>query len=880
MVDGMLVWILRYPKTVVVICLLFVLSLGANIRFLEIDPSLKSLLPSDFSELVQLEAFEEKFAASEILLVAVDVDDFLEPATLARLWRLQAALEEQEDVERVLSLLTMKHLEAQENSFRPAQLLAPDEAPTNDGDRQALRDLLVSDDLYVGNVISPDLKTLAFIVMPESRFDDEALASSTVAIAHDHFGEAALVTGLPATRTAVMDGMQGDLRTFMPLGIVLMILLLVLSFRTWLGAILPLLVVIMSILSTFGLMGLVGEKVRMVTLIMPVMLIAIANDYGIHLVAHYLGGAHGHDGQPKPLIFKVCRSVGVPILAAGLTTVVGFLTLTTHLLPSARSAGVLSAFGVVIAFGLSLSFIPAMLVLLKPPGEVTRNFAVSPMSRALAWFSGALRRHGRVIVTVLVLAGAGAMAGLPDLKVDTDPVHYFHESSPIRRANNKVNTVFGGSSQLNVWTTGDIKSPDTLRKMAALGSFLESLPMVSNSQSLADVVTRMNRAFHNDDPAFEVVPDDRNAIAQYLLVYSFSADLADFDQFVDFNYKHAQVAGRVNSTSSSDIEALVTQTNDYIDGHGLRDTFPVVTGFVTILGTLVNMVVLGQLYSLAASLFLVFVIAALLFRSAVGGLYIALPLVFAVMVVFGLMGHFHIELNIATAMLSSIVIGVGVDYVIHFLWHYRDHLRACGDPWQAVDETLLVSGRGIIVNALSVVIGFSVMLLSNFLPIFFFGFLLTISITTCLVAAMVILPVLVTSFQPAFLLGNQGVREDAIVAPPRLAHPGNSHAVALATRGGWMVLAAGIGFIVWWAANALVTWAGGLPDGVGFWAGLWAIMVSNPSIVAALYVLACLNGAGIAEFTFRRSFVAGFLLALVTTPPVMLVAWARRTKGT
>jgi uncharacterized membrane protein YdfJ with MMPL/SSD domain len=324
----------------------------------------------------------------------------------------------------------------------------------------------------------------------------------------------------------------------------------------------------------------------------------------------------------------------------------------------------------------------------------------------------------------------------------------------------------------------------------------------------------------------------------------------------------------------------VTQTNDYIDGHGLRDTFPVVTGFVTILGTLVNMVVLGQLYSLAASLFLVFVIAALLFRSAVGGLYIALPLVFAVMVVFGLMGHFHIELNIATAMLSSIVIGVGVDYVIHFLWHYRDHLRACGDPWQAVDETLLISGRGIIVNALSVVIGFSVMLLSNFLPIFFFGFLLTISITTCLVAAMVILPVLVTSFQPAFLLGNQGVREDAIVAPPRLAHPGNSHAVALATRGGWMVLAAGIGFIVWWAANALVTWAGGLPDGVGFWAGLWAIMVSNPSIVAALYVLACLNGAGIAEFSFRRSFVAGFLMALVTTPPVMLVAWARRKKRT
>ena len=876
MVGRWLSAVLRYPKTVIVLTLLFVFGMGVNIRHVEIDPAIKSLLPTDFSELIRLEEFEEMFAASEILLVAVEVDDFLAPETLAKLYILQEELEAQPQVERVHSLLKMKHLEAQENSFKPRDLLDPEDPPETPAEQEAIKELIRRDEMYVGSVISEDLRTLAFVVMPESKFDDRAMALSTAEIAHRNFGDNVVVTGLPPTRNAVMSGMQGDLQTFMPLGIVLMIMLLVVSFRTWLGAILPLLVVVMSVLSTFGLMGLVGEKVRMVTVIMPVMLIAIANDYGIHLVAHYLGSAKEHKGTRRELIYGVSRSLGVPIIAAGATTVLGFLTLTTHVLPSARTAGLLSAFGVIIAFVMSLTFIPAMLVLLKPPAGVADAFSGSLMSRSLALFSRFLRRHGRLTVAAIMVLGLGAVAGLPNLNVDTDPVRYFHKESEVRLANDKVNDVFGGSSQMNILTTGDIKEPDTLRKMAAFGEFLETLPMVSRTQSLADIVKRMNRAFHNDDPAYDRIPDSRAAVAQFLLVYSFSADLSDFDQFVDFEFKHAQIAARVNSTSSSDIKALTEQTNAYIASSGTADLFPVVTGFVTILGTLVDMVVYGQLFSLAASLVLIFFVATGLFRSAIGGLFISLPLVFAVLVVFGLMGHFGIELNIATAMLSSIVIGVGVDYVIHFLWHYREHLRTHGDPWRAVEETLLISGRGIIVNALSVIIGFSVMLASNFLPIFFFGFLLTISITTCLIAAMVILPVLVTSLRPAFLLASKNERPAPPAPSPEQLEAGTNRAVIVGTRGLALVLFTGLVWFLWWVVEAIVGWNSGLAVGVGFWQGVWALMVASPSIVIALYTIACLNAAGVAEFKFGKPFTKAFLLALPLTPVLMIVAWARR----
>jgi uncharacterized protein len=884
-VDSFLRFILKYPRLIVAGCLFIVAALGANIIYLEIDPSIKGMLPDDFPAVVDLNRFEDEFSASELILVAIKTDDPLADETLAELAELQTTLESLTDVERVMSVFSVKYLEAQHNNFKPRDLIPIDTLPLSAEQTAELRTILRSDDLYLGNVISNDMKTLAFLILPDEGFDDKVLSLDVERKTRELFGEAAMITGLPHTRTAVTAGMQGDLRTFMPIGIIFMILLLVLSFRTWLGAILPLLVVIMSVISTFGLMALLGEKLRMITLIMPVMLIAVANDYGIHLVAHYLGRLSSHPDEPRTeLVYRVARALGIPIVGAGITTVVGFLTLTTHVIPAARWAGILAAFGVVMAFLFSLTFVPAMLVLLKPPPEVISKFSSSLLTRSLVRFRRFLRGHGiKAVVLCFVLAAIAAL-GLPNLTVDTDPVHYFHKADPIRQANEFVNSEFGGSAQLNVMVEGDIKNPGVLSRMRELQDYLETLPMVSQTQSVVNTVERMNRAFHNDDPEFEKIPETRNAVAQFLLLYSFQSDLSDFDHFVDFEYTNAQISARVNSTSSSALEDLIQKANLYIDKNLNRAEFTSVTGFVTILGSLVQMMVEGQLISLVVSLILVFLIAAILFRSIIGGIFIAAPLVLAVIVVFGLMGHFNIELNIATAMLASIVVGVGVDYIIHFLWHYREHLQECGDPWEAVDLTLHISGRGIIVNALSVIVGFSVMLVSNFLPIFFFGFLLTISISTCLLAAMLILPVLVATLQPKFLLeaprGVQLASDEPLAVPlPALSAVKIPKAIKVVTRGLVLSLVLGLGYALYVVGINFIEWAAGLQDTVGIWAGIWEAICANGSIIAALHVIICLNSSGLAEFKYGRSFTRAFILSLLITPPVMLKAWATARTG-
>ena len=141
----------------------------------------------------------------------------------------------------------------------------------------------------------------------------------------------------------------------------------------------------------------------------------------------------------------------------------------------------------------------------------------------------------------------------------------------------------------------------------------------------------------------------------------------------------------------------------------------------------------------------------IVFRSLIGGLISVLPLISSIVIVFGFMGFANINLDIATAMLSSIMIGVGIDYTVHFLWHVKEHIREGQDLTTAIFTTLRLSGKGIIFNAFSVIIGFAVLLLSVFVPVNFFGLLILLSIGMCLMGALVLLPALISILKPKFL---------------------------------------------------------------------------------------------------------------------------------
>ena len=307
---------------------------------------------------------------------------------------------------------------------------------------------------------------------------------------------------------------------------------------------------------------------------------------------------------------------------------------------------------------------------------------------------------------------------------------------------------------------GDAREPALLTAIDSVAQQLEQHPLVGHAASLATMIRKMHEESAVEQPnslpdtrnypQTNPLPDTREAIAQYLELYGMSADIADYERFIDFNYSHTLITVQYRSASLDEINTLMNEIGTTLNKHHL--TY-VVGGISLVDKEISESVRTGQFSSLALALLAILILLGIIFKSWKAGLIGSLPLVTAVVCTFGIMGWTGIELDIVTALLSSISIGLGVDFTIHIFWRMKHELQLNGGDWNsAVINTITGTGRGISINAFSVMIGFSVLLLSAFPFIKAFGLLIILSLLLCLASALLVVPVICILIKPRFLL--------------------------------------------------------------------------------------------------------------------------------
>ena len=333
---------------------------------LQFDPSLKSMVPKQHEFLQTMDEIDDLFGGTTILVLAVESDSLLYDHTLLKYKAFADSLAEIDVIDKVVSLYTASKISSSEDGFQINPLI--EKFPHTDVEVDSLKDYLSNTSRVVGNIISDDFRMMSFICQLTVSFDyDEHKLISTIEELVKQFEgpENIYFAGMPLTRANVTTQMQRDMSIFLPVGLVLMILSLSFSFRSWLGVLLPLTVVVISTIWTLGLMGYLGLDLPFTGILIPVMLIAITNNYGIHIISHYYDYSKDDlKASRVQIIKKTLESVSFPIFIAGLTTVLGFLGLPSHILPKARELGIFVAFGIFIAFIISVLLIPAILLTL------------------------------------------------------------------------------------------------------------------------------------------------------------------------------------------------------------------------------------------------------------------------------------------------------------------------------------------------------------------------------------------------------------------------------------------------------------------------------------------------------------------------------------
>ena len=745
----------HYPRTIIAAVILITVLFGWKVFDLEMDPGLQSGLPRDHKIVQSMEIMDELFSGSDILIVAVESDSLFSTKTLKKLFSFQDSLEAIDQISRVTSIFNQKYIVPDKNGFEIESVLL--DIPQDSVGNQKLIERLDKSEM-IGNLVSEDYKTLCFIAQINSSFAyDEFEFRKNIYELVNRFSspEYFYVSSLPITRATVIEYMQRDMRVFTPVAIGLCIFLLMLSFRSWTGVFLPFFVVGFSIIWTFGIMGWLNMSLSFIGTLIPVMLVAIANNYGIHIISHYYEYSRSDTMSTRGQILKrTIRKVGIPILLAGITTMVSFLCLLSHSLPRAREMGALVSFGILIAFILSIILIPSVLVLVPRPHFLSKGLGMSYVDTILINMGKVFTRYRSLVLLLLSIVGIWLAMGIQYLKVDTNPDHYFPKSSTLRIANTKISNAFGGSTQMNILVQGEIFDPAVLENIEVLTDHIKNRhDIVTKSYSIVDVIKRMHSGFNGGDPTMEVIPDDIDLIRQYMFMYSISSDGDEFDLILDDieDPSYTQILLRLQEVQTHAIAAIVEDTEQFIEANFYDESPMELTGSATLLGVLNHMVIRGQLISLVVSVCIILLIMSIVFRSFIGGLLATFPMSASVVMMFGLMGYLNITLNITTSLLTCILVGVGVDYTVHFLWHLRDHVKDGDSLDEAITNTFRISGKGILFNGLSVVVGFSALLFSVFVPVKIFGILVMGSISFCLFGALATLPALTSLTKPKFL---------------------------------------------------------------------------------------------------------------------------------
>lgn len=804
----------------ILILLLSVLLAAASlttIRFLHVDSSTDAFIPKQDPVIKINEELEEEFGSLDAIIVGITSNEstILNSSSMHLIENLTTEIENLHQVAKVVSLTNSDHMSRGVDGFEVVSLYEG-----YDEHSLALLSERIDEwsEVYEGQLISSNHKMAAIIVQPESGSTQVQLDAllddiKDVLAQFDSSETTFSLIGLPSVKQQINRSLLQDVAILAPIAGLLILFVLLFSFRRLAGIILPLAGLLISASITIGIMALLNITFTMATMLVPVLLLIVGSAYAIHVMSHFyaeieLLGLTVDQQNTYKVIDTVLQRNRVPIIMAGATTAAGFIAQLTSPLGPFRTFGILSAVGVVLSQLSSLYLLPAMLRLTYQNGVTLKKKSTKEKNRSAFLFDlfekwAINRRLAMIIITAVLLAVT--IISVFNLKVGTDMIKFFNKNSPLVKDTTMYNENMGGSGILSLAIDGkdpsSVLDPEFLISLENFSKELSEVEDVGKVQTIVPYLKRMNYLMNVDNPPYRQVEKDD-------FEFDFFSDGFDMLAFDDFFEDEAVLeveswdpktyleipsdpakyalenvddlkalmsqylllyAGNLGLLINEDVEpsaTLVTIQLKNSDANYLRDVDNQVRaywdenlpeGFSYKIGggeaitlALTDLVTKSQIYSLVGALIIVWILVSFIFRSPTAGLIGLIPVAFALMGIFIFMAALKIRLDVITSLLAALAIGIGVDYAIHFIAAFKRQEQAnLGEA--GLKLTMNTTGKAILINAASVIIGFSGLLFSRFIPIQQMGILFVVSMLFAALSSLTVLPMILIWTKPKFL---------------------------------------------------------------------------------------------------------------------------------
>jgi hypothetical protein len=587
-----------------------------------------------------------------------------------------------------------------------------------------------------------------------------------------------------------------------PLAALTIFLLMLYFFRSANLVASPMIVAMVTVIVTMGAMIGAGFTMHIMSSMIPIFLMPIAVVDSVHIMSEF-ADKFGEGDDPKVVMTEVVDHLYKPMLFTSVTTAIGFASLLLTPIPPVQVFGAFVAFGVLIAFALTITFIPAYVVRMRPNSLKTltrvksHQHKESPLARGLVRMGRFAFANGKAITGITVLVLALSVAGVARIEINDNPVRWFKESHRIRVADSILNAHFAGTydafvvleanvdpafnrfveTAINLLdeyqaaggnsaplrellespidtgyfgrfvaavddalfdSTGETQAPleellmvaeqaqsaasyfqrpEALATIERVQAALARTGLVGKTNALPDVVKVVNRELHGGDTADYAVPATVQGVAQSLLQFQSSHRPQDLWHMVTPDYQATAIWLQLTSGDNQDMTAVIDALDSYLESEPLPDELTMRWAGKTFINVVwQSEMVAGMLKSLLGAFVIVFLMMALLFRSAVFGALAMMPLTVTIVGVYGLIGWIGKDYDMPIAVLSALTLGLSVDFAIHFLQRMRDTV-ASGQSFETAKEMMFHEpARAIARNAIVIAVGFTPLFFAPLVP--------------------------------------------------------------------------------------------------------------------------------------------------------------------
>jgi len=743
-------FILRFRIPLLLLIVLITAFMLHYVPGLEMRDDSSTWFSKNDSTLIKYHEFQDTFDESQFVMVAYTWKQPFAVKEIDYLNYLTDSLAQRPHIRDAISLTTVETITGTDYGLEIGSLF------DENLDKHELEDRIRSNPFIYGNLISQDFQTVAIMLVLEQNVDKtkslgeynqeidtgikNILSRETIQTGYQfHVG------GELITDAAINNLMDHDISVFFPISMLISAIFLWVIFRNFRSIIFPLLTVLCALIWIMGLKGYMDSPITPVstTLFALVTIIGLANS--VHLISQYQMEFNRFQDK-KAAIIASLTNAGAPCFFTSLTTAIGFGSLVTSSIPSIFNLGIFAAIGIMSSFVLSIILIPIGLLWFTPKHKNNVVEKSRFLDNTLNTIADLNETHRLTIIALFTAVVIFMALGIPRIRIEGSMIEYLKPHTILYQDTQFLDQHLAGVSSTEIILSGEadnFKNPDVLKEIETFQKCLVAHPQVSVSYSVVDHLKLIYRSLNSDDDSFFRIPETSEAVAQCLFMYEISGG-EEIDGYITTDYDIARISIITKQMDDIQNKQLFTIINKYLESH-FNDFDIQVTGFDYLVNQLTRNIVGTQISSLRTAFIIILGLMLLIFGLKLGFLSL-LPNVFPIVFILGLMGWAGFRLNMATAIIASVAIGIVVDDTIHYFTHFKYEYRRCGDIHKAIRAALTGVGRALIFTSLILTTGFLIFILSETRILMDFGILASIAIFTALLGDLFIGPVLLTTF--------------------------------------------------------------------------------------------------------------------------------------